>query len=148
MKSRGDKMKMIYDVAMSLVGTPYVWSGKTPHEGLDCSGLVQILLEVGGADPVGDQTAHGLYKFFSQPANHNSQDPQLGALAFYGTPAKVTHVAMCLDRRRMIEAAGGGPACVLIETADRLGAFTRVVPIRFKELVGLFVPDYPAASGI
>lgn len=141
-------MKMIYDVAMSLVGTPYIWGGKTPHEGLDCSGLVQILLEVGGADPVGDQTADNLFKHFSQPANHNSQDPQLGALAFYGTLGKASHVAMCLDRRRMIEAGGGGPTISLKETADRLGAFTRVVPIRFKNLIGIYLPDYPVASGI
>lgn len=139
-------MKMIYDVAMSLVGTPYVWGGQTPHQGLDCSGLVQILLSVGGADPVGDETADGLYKYFSKPGNHFSQDPQLGALAFYGALGKATHVAMCLDKRRMVEAGGGGKSCTSAEISDFVGAFTRVVPIRFKDLLGFFMPDYPAAT--
>lgn len=137
-------MKMIYDVAIRLVGTPYIWGGSTPV-GTDCSGLVQLLLAVGGADPVGDQTAEGLFKHFSQPANHNSQDPQLGALAFYGHLGKVTHVAMCLDRRRMIEAGGGGPGVLSLADAVRQNAFTRVVPIRFKDLLGFYMPDYPAA---
>lgn len=139
-------MKLIYDTALRLVGCPYVYGGDTPM-GLDCSGLVQILLAVGGADLPGDQTAHNLFDYFSQPENYLSREPQLGALIFFGNPRKkIHHVGMCLDRRRMIEAGGGGEHIKTVQDAIQARAFVRIVPLRFKDLAGIFMPEYPCCE--
>lgn len=140
-------MKLIYDLAIQLVGTPYKFGGGSPAEGLDCSELVQILLHAGGADQPGDQTAQGLFDHFAKPANHFSQDPQMGALAFYGKDfTKITHVAFCLDKKRMIEAAGGDSTTTTLEQAIKRKAYVRIVPIRFTQLIQFALPDYPHAQ--
>lgn len=44
------------NAAMSFIGTPYVWGGKTPHVGMDCSGMVTNAFKAIGVN-VGDGTA-------------------------------------------------------------------------------------------
>lgn len=139
-------MRILYDLAIHLVGTPYKYGGGSPAEGLDCSEFVQILLNAGGADLPGDQTAQGLFDHFAKPANHISQEPEFGSLAFYGKDfRRISHVAFCLDRRRMIEAAGGDSTTVTREEAFRRKACVRIVPIRFEQLIQFALPEYPLA---
>lgn len=45
----GDKLKDFVRAAERLVGTPYLWGGKTSL-GLDCSGLVQLALQAAGIE--------------------------------------------------------------------------------------------------
>ncbi len=45
----GDRMKDFVRAAERLVGTPYLWGGKTSL-GLDCSGLVQLALHAAGIE--------------------------------------------------------------------------------------------------
>jgi cell wall-associated NlpC family hydrolase len=134
-------MQLLYDLALRLVGTPYCWGGDTPAGGLDCSGLVQILLAAGGADLPGDQTALLLYAHFADPAHHIDTTPQLGALVFYGNP-KINHVAFCLDEHRMIEAAGGGEIVTSLGVSIAKNAWVKVKPIRPLSR-GIFMPKYP-----
>lgn len=141
-------MQIVLSVGLSLLNTPYRWGGRAPNEGLDCNEIVQIILNAGGADLPGDQTAQQLFNYFSQPANHISQDPQLGALVFYGNAkSQISHVAWCVDRRRHIEAAGGDSTTRSFEDANRRGAFAKLTPIRFGlKLQGIFLPEYPLAN--
>lgn len=141
-------MKLCLQVALSNLGRPYRYGGRTPEEGLDCSELVQLILHAGGADLPGDQNAQQLFDFFSKPAHHISQDAQLGALVFYGQGPKIHHVAWAVDRRRHIEAAGGGADTLSLESANRRGAFVKLTPIRFLSLdfKGCYMPDYPLVS--
>ena len=45
----GDRLKDYVRAAERLVGTPYLWGGKTSL-GLDCSGLVQLALYAAGIE--------------------------------------------------------------------------------------------------
>lgn len=144
-------MKLLYDTALKFLNLPYDWGSENPIPGTkafgyDCSGLVNELLLSVGAHPEPNHrfTAQGLFDYFSLPPNHVSQDPQLGALVFYGGDSKtIKHVAMCLNRRRMIEASGGGSAVTSPEAASEAHAFVKIRPIRFgANLRGIFLPEF------
>jgi Cell wall-associated hydrolases (invasion-associated proteins) len=75
-----------------MLGLPYIWGGSNPLTGMDCSGYVQEILAAGGVDPKGDQTAQGLFDFFSTNGLIGAKGA--GSLAFYGkSPKAITHVA-------------------------------------------------------
>lgn len=135
-------MKLLIEYALQHVGLPYRWGGDDPVDGYDCSGLVQELLASVGMDPRGDQTAHGLYSYFRL---HGvlTLHPQAGALAFYGTRKKITHVGFCLDGESMLEAGGGGSKTKTKNDAARQNAYIRIRPIkRRNDLVGIYMPEY------
>lgn len=122
---------------------PYIWGGDDPIRGMDCSGLVQELLAMIGLDPKGDQTAQGLYDYFK---TRSSQDQQVGSLVFYGaSTSKITHVAMMLDQRTIIEAGGGGSSTTSQDAAIRQNAFIRLRPFdRRRDVVAILRPlDLP-----
>ena len=137
-------MKYLIDYAMSFLGTPYKWGGQSAikGEGVDCSGFVQIVLESVGMDPKNDQTAHGLYKYFSAKG-HTIKNAKQGALAFYGKPTRITHIALCIDGYRVIEAGGGRSSTTDYEAAVRANAAVRIRPVRYRrDLVALVMPKY------
>lgn len=136
-----DNQVVLYDYAMRLVGIPYRWGGVDPLAGFDCSGLVGELLKSVGLVPRDFRdTAAGLHtRYGSRPASH----PDLGALAFFGTPA-VTHVGFCLNPELMLEAGSGTSATTNEQVAEEQHAFVRVRPILSrKDFVGCFFPQYP-----
>ena len=57
--------RFLIDILSKYLKVPYIWGGADPEKGLDCSGLVQLILEKLNLDPPGDQTAHTLYNYFS-----------------------------------------------------------------------------------
>lgn len=100
------------DYAKSFIGTKYEWGGNTPEEGMDCSGFIQEVIK---ADWIykGDRTAQDLFfylsdKFLSdQIINIHKFEP--GDIVFYGQNlSKITHVSMCIDKYKVIEAGGEG----------------------------------------
>ena len=134
-------MKILMEYAMRHVGLPYRWGGDDPIEGYDCSGLVQELLASVGVDPRGDQTAMGLYQYFRM--NGVPTKPKAGALAFYGTKQRITHVGFCIGKRRMIEAGGGGSRTHDRRDVARQNAYVRIRPItNRKDLVAILMPKY------
>lgn len=129
---------------MTFAGTPYLYGGKNPLTGLDCSGLVVELLMAAGAVPFGfEANAQGIYSLLS--GNDHCLDGQLGALAFFGPSVKaIDHVGFCLDEARMIEAGGGHADCITIEIAKKESAFVKVRPIRYRrDFLCVIMPNYP-----
>jgi hypothetical protein len=96
--------------ALGQLGLPYVWGGNGPDAGaagFDCSGLTKASYDSAGvALP---RTADS--QFRSIPAVPPSQEPQLGDLVFYGSPAtRIHHVGLYLGNGLMINAPTEGQA--------------------------------------
>ena len=123
------------------LGRPYIW-GADGLDAFDCSGFAQVALGRLGLDPPGDQTANGLYKHFSDPVRGtpvNTAD--CGCLVFYGKPARVGHVGVCIDATNMIEAGGGDSETTTVEMARRQDAKVRIRPIvRRSDIVAIIRP--------
>lgn len=132
----------LYNYAISLLGLPYKWGGDDPIAGFDCSGLVIELLISQGVFPKGfDSTANGLHQ---NHAIKPIKNPKFGALCFFGSQSKVTHVGFCLDRDLMLEAGGGGSKTKTEKDAEVQNAFIRIRPISSRnDLVGYGWPSYP-----
>lgn len=137
-------MNRLVDYALSFVGLPYRWGGDDPILGFDCSGFVQEILASVGEDPKGDQNAHSLFLHFKrygtiQKGNISGE----GDLAFFGTQSRVTHIAFCIDKYRMVEAGGGGSLIRTREDAEIKNAYVRVRPIDTRfDLVSIIRPEY------
>lgn len=126
---------------MQFIGLPYIWGCGDPKIGLDCSGLIQILLSWWHLDPEGDQTAQGLYNALldkaAQPLAPQSHG-ELGWIYFYGASTKkITHVALGLGNGLIIEAGGGGSECTTPEIALKKGAKVRVKPNTRTDMVAI-----------
>lgn len=87
--------------ATNLIGTPYVWGGNTPAQGLDCSGLLYYIQKKAGSD-VRDMTASG-YSEIGKKIEIGQKKP--GDFLFFGRP--VTHCAIYVGNGYMIESRGG-----------------------------------------
>lgn len=110
--------------------------------GLDCSGLVQILVRAAGEDPPGDQSAQALYNHFILHGTTNVWGP--GALVFYGKDSsKISHVGFAVSNFQMIEAGGGDSTCVNIDAAKAKNAFVRLSLIKGRpDFISIIRPQY------
>jgi hypothetical protein len=96
--------------ALGQLGLPYVWGGNGPSAGaagFDCSGLTKASYDDAGiALP---RTADSQYRAVRQVPI--SQEPKLGDLVFYGSPAtNIHHVGLYLGNGLMINAPTEGQA--------------------------------------
>jgi len=125
------------------LGLPYIWGANGP-DAFDCSGFAQVVLARISLDPPGDQTANDLYRYFSNPQHGQPvATAECGCLVFYGKPARVGHVAICIDAENMIEAGGGGPETTSVAIARRQKAEVRIRPItRRKDIVSIIRPRH------
>lgn len=87
--------------ATNLIGTPYVWGGNTPAQGLDCSGLLYYIQKKAGSE-VEDMTASG-YSTIGKKIDIGQKKP--GDFLFFGRP--VNHCAIYVGNGYMIESRGG-----------------------------------------
>jgi len=136
---------ILYDYAMSLVGTPYLWGGSNVLAGFDCSGLCIELMQSCGAFPQRqDTTAQGLYNNLYKTGAYIGNARSFGSLAFYGqSTTKITHVGFVLDSSRVLEAGSGGRRIKTVEDAARYNAVVRIRPIVYRsDLVAVGRPDY------
>lgn len=130
--------------AAAMIGIPYKFGGKNPIEGLDCSGLVQLLLRSAGVLKGSFLSAAAMRDVLiasgAQPCS-----PCFGAVAFFADArGHIDHVGFCLNEHFMVEARGGAETTLTREDAAAKGAFVepRLISHRDK-LVAALMPAYP-----
>ncbi|MBA3756919.1 MAG: C40 family peptidase [Nitrosomonas sp.] len=115
-----DLQKLFINYLFSFIGEPYTY-GK--H---DCSWFAQESLAFFGLDPKGDQNAQMLLENMHIYAK-KTPTVGLGHLLFFGTPSRISHVAIALNDTHMIEAGGGNEHTKTAEQALIKGhAYVRV----------------------
>lgn len=97
----------LINIALMLIGTPYSWAGNDVTTGLDCSGFVcEVSRSVGLLDSR-DLTAQGLHNWYSL-MGYGSGIQRNSVLFFGKDAANITHVALAINHKLMIEAGGEG----------------------------------------
>ena len=138
----GMSKSLLTQIMLTHMNLPYIYGGKNPLLGLDCSGLVCCLLKsvhlLGTNEDLGSQELHD--RFLPQ-SDLDVRD--LGSLAFYGTDGVIDHVTMMLDSEFMIEAGHGTPQTLTRDIAAHRGAYTRVRHIDYRQdFIKVFRPKY------
>jgi cell wall-associated NlpC family hydrolase len=130
--------------ATNLVGTPYLWAGKS-RVGFDCSGLVTFTTRALGFPEkcivCGEDwlTMHNAQRLHDCLRPVPIVDAKRGHLVFYGSDAKhIYHVGILAGGELMLEAGGGDHTCTSVEEARRRGARVRESKSwRWKNLQGV-----------
>jgi cell wall-associated NlpC family hydrolase len=137
--------KHLVNLALKLVGCPYIWGGANPWTGFDCSGFVVWVYQVFGLLPSGDWTAQGLAGWFLHRNEKANQNPKAGDVVFYGPdPDHLTHVMLALGGGLVVGASGGGHETTTTEEARRRGAQVKVKPIGYRnDLQFALSPGFP-----
>jgi len=89
-------------LAQSLLGTPYIWGGKSAF-GFDCSGFVQLVLSTMGISIARDT---GMQIKTTGLTEISVADSQSGDLIYFSENGKINHVAFLLGEGKLIHCSG------------------------------------------
>lgn len=111
-------------ICVQFLNTPYVWGGKNPLTGEDCSGFVCEILKMRGLIKTNEELdAQEIYDRFKDTGKP-VQKP--GAILWYGKSlSQINHVALLLDHTTIIEAGHGDSQTLTKEDAAKQGAYIR-----------------------
>ena len=93
----------ILECAYKYLGIPYVYGGKTPETGFDCSGFVgYVYNEAGVSSVLKGENAQTQYNSCEKIS---AEDVEPGDLVFFGSsPSNITHVGIVVNGDIMIHA--------------------------------------------
>ena len=123
----------VVDQARKCLGIPYLWGGTNPQQGLDCSGLVQLVFQNLGVSlprTAAEQATQG------QPVA-SLADARPGDLLAFGSP--VHHIAIYIGHDKMIEAPHTGADVRVSSVYETPTAIRRVVPSATPTDLSLFL---------
>lgn len=129
------KTEVFQTLMLSYLNIPYIFGGKNPLVGEDCSGLVCEFLKalgvLGTNEELGSQQ---LYDKFKPMTSAQVREPaHTGSLVFYGKDeSHIDHVAMFIDEKFIIEAGHGTSDTLTKDIAAQRGAYTRVRPYTYR----------------
>jgi cell wall-associated NlpC family hydrolase len=128
------KIDLFQKFMLSFLNIPYLYGGKNPLTGEDCSGLVCEFLKALGALATNDElNSQALYQKFKPMTSTTAGGPMVGSLVFYGTNVSdVDHVAMFIDDNFIVEAGHGTAETLSKDDAAQRGAFVRVRPYKYR----------------
>lgn len=102
-----ESFKAIMNEALKYNGNPYVWGGKTPAQGFDCSGLTSWAFRAAGINLNGSAAEQ-----YAATVEIDPKDAQPGDLVFfkgtYGGPDHVSHVGIYVDANTMYDSESSG----------------------------------------
>lgn len=107
------------DIAERLIGTPYLWGGRT-RVGIDCSGLVQVSMEAAGMTAPRDTDMQQAKLGSSVPISSSLEGLQRGDLVFW--PG---HVGIMCDGVMMVHANAHHMAVSVEPLADAVHRISR-----------------------
>jgi murein DD-endopeptidase len=128
--------------------TPYVWAGKDPTKGLDCSGFVTAgLFAVGGPDW---RLTHNTDRLWAEcPLVRLDQARPGDAVLYWGKsagPRDVSHVMLYVGEGIVVGQAYGGPENTLPSYSIPRGHWTKVLPLRYRpDVAGAVRLPFPVA---
>ena len=93
--SSTSKRSGIVSTAKKYIGKPYVYGGKRPSAGFDCSGFTSHVYKENGVAVSGPS-----YKQATQGKKKSMNELKEGDLVFFGSGRKVSHVAIVADVSR------------------------------------------------
>lgn len=135
--------EVVIDYALTFIGCPYLYGSNGP-DSFDCSGFVCELLKSVGVIPWSlDLNAQSLRETLLK-IKHESIFPTCveGSILFFGkSKTAITHTALALNQKIMLEAGGGDSTTTSVQEAVRRGAFVRIRPIR-HDLIDSILPEY------
>ena len=140
--------KLITNLAMSYLGTPYIWGGNKP-DGFDCSGFVLYIMRQVYDHKLPDMTADrlmGLMDKYPDWAMRLKEEKRLpldcdGSLVFYGYEGRATHVMMTISRTHCIGAVNGNSQITTVEEAHSRNASVQVRRIDYRDdMLAIFEP--------
>jgi len=131
----------IVDYGKCFIGVPYRWGGKHPLEGYDCSGFVLELMRASGIYSSRlDMSSGGIYDYLTKSNGQSLSKPKEGAFLFFGNP--ISHVAIAINDKFMLEAGGGDRRTIDNNKAIEMEAMVRIRPISTRrDLVAIIKVD-------
>jgi cell wall-associated NlpC family hydrolase len=138
---RSEYIKAAIQYAWLLVAwkVPYIWAGNDEYKGVDCSGMiVAIFRRVGLIPATLDLSAQGMYTKWNR---YRQDNPTPGCLVFYGKDLEhISHVALMVSHKQIIEAGGGGRECTTPEIAEAKGARVRLGHYLYRDPLAFVDP--------